>query len=956
MLTGLGTAQIVEPFDIRFQTQQNGGIQFLANTTMFCGTGSACVSAQQAMPFEFPQDNNNGHQMQYYDGDSDPATWCSSSDSLSLGTCAQISFAGLYWAGRLGNGPVPNEDMRDQVKIRYADSEPYIDVQADGEWEFDASSVDNYCCFADVTEWVANNPMNARYTVANVIADQDNSSWGGWVLVIVYADALEPMRNMTVFDGLAMITAGWGGGANNSTVDVPISGFLTPPIGPVDLQLGVVAYDGDRGEGGDQLAFNGAGSFEYISDATHDVDNVFNSTHSTDGVMNPWREPAFNNTLGHDANVFIPDNSTFDYLSNNATDATIRISTGGESITVQVITSVIDVYEPDLRATVYIEDLNGGVAEPGDILEYTVIGKNLGSDAAVDVYMTTQLDVRTDFIEGSLVWAAGPLTGWMTDAPGDDAGEFIAADQEVRVRVGSGANAISGGVLNNDPTGQDSIAFKYQVQLTDDCLLLQCDGTLTAAGNIYGEGNISGNAQTNDGASALVDANGCPVEDVTVLEVQTGVCPPVAIEPVGTTCLGDDVALQVPQFQDNPLAQSLANYTWTGPNGFNATTPTAFISDAAFINAGTYLLEVTFTGLECLLQSADYELLVHEPAPTFDPPASQCLEGNAMNFEAQGAQFAGASFAWSFENAAPNAASGPYAGDVTFTSGGWHDVTLTLNELGCSNSFLDSIFIELPPDLSAFDVEIWPVSGCAPLTVNIADANPTGFLDYNWSFGDGSTSPTDTPTHEYVHAGSYSLTVQAASTGNCPNSISFTVDDAVTVYPPPPAGLEVDPNIVELLAPVVNITSLVPPAYQVSYYMSDGGSLTTPNGQYIFSDGGAFEIIQTVISPYGCVSTARAEVVVNGTIFYAPSAFSPDQDGLNDVWLPVALGVTSYDLEVRNRWGEIIWTSQDPGQPWLGESAGGTHFAPDGLYHWKVKYRDQLGYPVVRQGTVTLLR
>ena len=113
--------------------------------------------------------------------------------------------------------------------------------------------------------------------------------------------------------------------------------------------------------------------------------NAFNSTHSTNGTMNPWRQPAFNNTLGHDANVFIPDNSNFEFLPNNATDASIRVTTGGESITVQVITSVIDVYEPDLRATVFIEDINGGVAEPGDILEYTVVGKNLGSDAATAV-------------------------------------------------------------------------------------------------------------------------------------------------------------------------------------------------------------------------------------------------------------------------------------------------------------------------------------------------------------------------------------------------------------------------------------------------------------------------------------------------------------------------------------------------------------------------------------------
>lgn len=948
-------AQVVEDFEIRYQAQQNGGIQFLANTTMFCGTGSSCTAAQQAMPITgWPQDNNNGHSMEYFDGDDDPDTWCSSSDSLALGPCAEVNFAGLYWAGRLGNGFVPNEGMRDQVKIRAGDVDPYIDVIADEEIEFNASQVENYCCFADVTDWVSNNPVNARYTVANVVSRQASSCWGGWVLVIVYEDALAPMRNLTLFDGLAMITG--SGGGNNSVVDVPISGFLTPPLGPVDLQLGVVAYDGDRGEGGDQLGFNGTGTVEYISDATHDINNAFNSTHSNNGVMNPWRQPAFNNTLGHDANVFVPDNTTFEFLPNNATDASIRVTTGGESITVQVITSVIDVFEPDLRATVFIEDLDGGVAEPGDILEYTVVGKNLGSDAATGVYLTTTLDLRTDFVPGSLQWVSGPLSGSMTDADGDDPGEFLAANQMVRVRAGVGADWSNGGTLSNDPMGLDSIAFKFQVQLTDDCLLLQCDGTLTGEADIFGQGDISGNSQSNDGASALVDANGCPVEGVTVLDVQTGVCPPVVIEPTGTTCLGDDVTLTVPQFSNNPLAESLANYSWSGPDGYSGGTASAFIPSAAAVNAGVYNLEVTFTGLECLLSSAAYTLDVHLPAPAFAPPATQCLEGNAFLFTGEGAAFGDAAYTWTFENGTPSASSGALIDSVQFNSGGWHTVGLTLQEIGCTASMLDSIFVELPPVLSPFPIEVWPDSGCVPLTVNFTDADPSIPMDYSWAFGDGTSSLTDSPSHLYEQVGTFGITVSAASLGNCPGYISFDLPNAVTVLPNPEAGLQVSPTTVELLEPLVTVTSLVSTVNEVSYWMSDGGSLSSPDGQYIFSDGGTFDVIQTVISPEGCTSTASAEVVVNGTIFHAPSAFTPNGDLVNDTWHPVALGVTAYALEIRNRWGALVWSTLDPDEPWLGQVADGTHFVPDGTYHWRVTYRDQLGFPKVRQGTLTLFR
>ena len=943
--------QISDPFTPRFQATQNGGIRILANTTMHCGGSTNCAEAQAALPFEFPQDNNNGHDMQYLDMDSDPSTWCSSSDSLSLGICADISFAGLYWAGRLGNGSPPDEDLLEQVKISAGGA--YVDVFSEETQYFNASSVSNYCCFADITDWVAGNPVNARYSVGNVVSVQGSSSWGGWVLIIVYADALSPMRNLTVFDGVAVITMS---GSGNDVVDVPISGFLTPPFGPVDLQLGVVAYDGDRGEGGDQLGFNGGNGFQYISDATHDVNNCFNSTHSTDGVMNPWRQPAFNNNLGHDANVFIPDNTSFNFLGNNATDAEIRVTTGGESITVQAITSAIDVYEPDLRATVYISDVNGGIANPGDILEYTVVGKNIGSDMAVDVEMSMPLDVRTNFVPGSLERLEGWTWSPLSDAAGDDQGEFTPLDQTVTVRVGPSASATSGGELVNDPMGQDSVAFRFQVALTDDCLLLQCNGTLTGEATITGEGDISGNPQDNNGASAVVDANGCPVDAVTTLDVQTGVCPPVAIEPVGTTCLGDDVTLQVPQFSNNPLAESLAQYSWTGPSGYTSTTQDAFIPAAQLSSAGIYNLEVTFEGLPCLLQAAAYDLLVHEPDPDFTPPDQQCLDGNAFDFIGMGAQFPGATYNWTFPGASPPSATGAGVPEVSYADAGWHPVTLTLAEIGCTASHLDSVYVEPTPDLSAFDVSIMPPSGCVPLSVDFSDANPTGLLDYAWQFGDGSESYADTPIHVFEAPGSYDITVSAASNTGCPAEITFTLPDAVTVHALPEAGLIVEPQMVDLLSPVVTIESVADLGTTVSYWMSDGGSLGSPNGTYTFSDGGTFEIIQTVIDGNGCTASAWAEVAVNGTIFWAPNTFTPDGDGLNDVWLPTALGMTTYELEVRDRWGQVVWMTTDPVQPWLGEGPGGSHFVEDGVYQWRVRFTDQLRKPQIRQGNVTLFR
>lgn len=949
LLPYLGLAQVEDDFEIRFSTQQNGGITFLMNHSLSCEpTGSSnCAAALASMPITgTAQENNNAFDMVYVDVDDDPATWSSSSDSLDLAICARVTWAGLYWAGRVESN-TPNFEARDEVIIR-AGSAPPFPLTADELLDFDGGYFDAYFCFKDVTDWFADVPVSSRITVANVVADQDNESWAGWTLVVVYEDALEPMRNLTVFDGLAFISFN-----NNSTVEVPISGFVTPPLGPVDLELGVVAYDGDRGSTGDQMAFNGAGNFVLVEDATHDANNAYNSTHSKGGVIAPWRIPAANNTLGHDASIFIPDNSTFEFLANDATSAVIRMTTGGESVMTHVVTSVIDVFEPDLKATVYIEDLNGGLAEPGDVLQYTVVGKNLGSDMATGTFMVDSLDIRTTFVPGSLEMLTGPGAGALTDGPGDDRGEYDPLAQAVRVRVGTGAGAVVGGDLANDPTGADSVAFRFHVQLTDDCLVLQCDGTLSGVAHIFGDGAISGNSQTNGGLSAQVDANGCPIEQVTQLDVATGNCPPVEVEPLGTACLGDDVELAVPAFADNPLAAELANYAWNGPNGFESLDPVAMIPDADLVDAGTYGLTVTFTGLACLLNSADFTLDIHVPEPNIVAVDSTCFDGHAVDFIGSGALYPGAAYSWTFEGAPDVQGAG--ASQVVFDAPGWHEVALTLTELGCSETVSDSVYLIATPALPPFPVIGLPQSGCAPLIVQPAAQAPEP-VDLVWHFGDGAQSVADEPVHVYEIPGTYDVQVAAMTLGACPAAVTFTIADAVTVHPDPVAGFELDPNVVDVLAGTVGITSLTDATYTVSYWMADGGSLNTANGTYTFMDGGTFDVVQTVVNAFGCVATATGEVAVNGTVFFAPNAFTPDDNGINEVWKPEVTGVESYSVEIFNRWGERIWWSEDPEEAWQGNVKDGAHFVPDGLYLWRVRLTDQLRYPRLYEGTIWLAR
>ena len=94
---------------------------------------------------------------------------------------------------------------------------------------------------------------------------------------------------------------------------------------------------------------------------------------------------------------------------------------------------------------------------------------------------------------------------------------------------------------------------------------------------------------------------------------------------------------------------------------------------------------------------------------------------------------------------------------------------------------------------------------------------------------------------------------------------------------------------------------------------------------------------------------------------YVPNAFTPDNDGVNDSFLPLGEGflASSYNFLVFNRWGEVVFASTNPGEPWMGQNnqKAGQHFVPDGVYGFSVEaqgYHELL--PTKVRGTVTVVR
>ncbi len=530
-LSSIGAySQTVAPFALRYSTSAKGSIDFVSNAILQCdgtgGGGANCADLDTQLPPTFASwSQNNDHVAEYIDIDGDATTFSSSSDSLDLSTCSDVVFAGIYWGGRADDDDLEFLNRGD-IRID-ANGGGYMDVSADVV--IDAGAAEGlgnrvYYCFADITSIIQDNPIQSLYTVADVYSRLGGGSnrWGGWNIVVVYENDLLPMRNLNVFDGLVNVN-------NTGTeVEVGISGFLTPASGPVTFEVGVYGYDGDRGFVGDSLLFDGGAGYVPISDALNPADDIFNFSQSTAGSVSTSQNPLRQNNICIDADIFEPDNSGFAYIGNSETAANVKVTTSNETVQVQVITLAIDVYEPDVRAGVRVEDLNGGVLEPGDTLKYTVVGNNIGSDPSIDTYVIDTLADNIEYVPESIEITFGPNAGVKTDATGDDQAFYDATDHFVRVNIGDFADDAMGGEVENSPTGVDSTVFTFCAVAIDDCVHLTCDNIVDNQAYIYGTGEVSGNEFNNESNPGIFDVDGCPLDGTTsiVIDISDCVLPP----------------------------------------------------------------------------------------------------------------------------------------------------------------------------------------------------------------------------------------------------------------------------------------------------------------------------------------------------------------------------------------------------------------------------------------------
>lgn len=292
--------------------------------------------------------------------------------------------------------------------------------------------------------------------------------------------------------------------------------------------------------------------------------------------------------------------------------------------------------------------------------------------------------------------------------------------------------------------------------------------------------------------------------------------------------------------------------------------------------------------------------------------------------------------------------SSQFEPSYTYADTGVYTVKLVVNPAStCPDSI--SRFVKVFPKFHTFFSDSGTQCPRQPINFkDLSQATIKPIISWNWNFGDGNFSTDQNPTHIYSFGGTYNVMLVSQNIKSC---IDTFVSQVYIETFKPFAGIDtiiVKGESVQFNATGGNTYVWSPPTYL------NNPNISNPLG--IYPDTGTFVYTLTVQSAHGCEGYDTVKVwVVNQAAFFLPTAFTPNGDGLNDIFRPVTVGYRYlHYFRVYNRWGQQVFYTENINDGWDGTF---NHKQCDmGTYYWQISYVDRFGKDAFIKGDVTLVR
>ncbi len=294
---------------------------------------------------------------------------------------------------------------------------------------------------------------------------------------------------------------------------------------------------------------------------------------------------------------------------------------------------------------------------------------------------------------------------------------------------------------------------------------------------------------------------------------------------------------------------------------------------------------------------------------------------------------------------------------------GSYQVSLTISNAFCSANLSRSVIVN--PSDPVVDFTADPRTGCRPLIVSFTDQSVnTDNSTYRWDFGDGVTSNEINPLHTFSKAGTYTVTLYAENTSG--GSDTETKEFYIEVLPTPIADFIANPTTVFIPDQEVFFRNLSMNADRYEWDFGDGTTSTELNPSHTYDTEGKYGVSLIAQNSLGCADTLAYEGLIaatEGGTVRIPNAFSPspgisesggNENSINDVFLPRVEGANKFKMLIYNKWGELLFESDNQQTGWDGHYKG--KLMPTDVYVYRLEIIFSDGREAIRIGDVTLVR
>lgn len=385
---------------------------------------------------------------------------------------------------------------------------------------------DMYVGYVDVTQFVKANGIG-EYTVADIALTEGNGGpvgyYGHWGIIVVYENSKMNWRDVTVFDGYSFVLS--PDGISPTSGELKIEGFNAVQNGPVNLKLGVMGGEGERGLSGDFLEMRNAADTDWVRlrHPLNTTNNFFNSSIYTpirdnvgNLVANP-RNPALVNNTGIDIAMWDVPNPNNSVIANGQTSTTFRYGSRSDIYNIYAIAFSVDSYVPEIQAFNQIETIGGNTpaenstVRPGEEVEYSLEIRNLGTEAIQDGKVVIPVPFTTTFVsaEFEVYFNSNTATAPFFDPELGPTGSIVWEIGDIPLLENI-----------NDVFAK----LTYTLKATEDCFILSnenCEPFISVNGSLSGKGQIS---QTGFSGIPLTqgfldgDCEGEPIQEALVLK------------------------------------------------------------------------------------------------------------------------------------------------------------------------------------------------------------------------------------------------------------------------------------------------------------------------------------------------------------------------------------------------------------------------------------------------------